>query len=88
MKKLKKLFFIKEYNCGYTDNDGMKKNNGQYYCYYCEWTIKIINFYFFKTMFIKNNGYSISVFNNKIDAYSFIRNKRNEYINAKKYIKI
>ena len=47
MKKLKKLFFIKEYNCGYTDNDGMKKNNSQYYCYYCEWTIKIINFYFF-----------------------------------------
>ena len=88
MKKLKKLFFIKEYSLGYTNKDGIKTYDKQYYCYYCEWNIRIINFYFFKTMFIRNNGYSISVFNNKIDAYLFIKNKREEYINAKKYIRI
>ena len=39
-------------------------------------------------MIIQKKGYGISVFNNKREAYLFIRNKKNEYINAKEYIKL
>ena len=88
MKKLKKMFFIKEYSCGYTGENNVKIIESQYYCFYREWTIKIVNLLFFRTMFIQKKGYGISVFNNKREAYLFIRNKKNEYINAKKYIKL
>lgn len=71
-----KLFFIKPYA------------DTLFYCYSCDWTIKIIHIFKFKIMWVKKIGYSITVFPSKKEAKDFINAKKLEYINAKKYIKL
>jgi hypothetical protein len=73
-KRLKRLFFIKEYAAGQT------------YCYHADWTIRIIRVFGFKLMWIKQVGYSIDVFPDIQQALEFKREKQKEYLDAKKYI--
>jgi hypothetical protein len=73
---MNKLFYIKEY----ADNT--------FYCYHCDWTIKIIRLLGLKIMWIHRFGFSISAFGDKKQAQLFIKQQKLEYINAKKYIKL
>lgn len=72
---MKKLFYIKKYA------------NNVFYCYSCDWTIKIIYIFGIKIMWIKKIGFSITAFATMVESKKFISEKRLEYINAKKYIK-
>ena len=74
MNKLNKLFFVKEYpgSC--------------FYAYSMDFRIKIIRIFKLKIMYIVHIGYSIDLFADKKESIDFIREKKKEYIEAKKYI--
>ena len=74
MNKLNKLFFVKEYpgSC--------------FYAYSMDFRIKIIRIFNLKIMYIVHIGYSIDLFADKKESFEFIREKKKEYIEAKRYI--
>lgn len=73
---MNKLFYYKKY----ADN--------VYYCYYLDWTIKIVRIFGIKIMWIKKIGYGIEAVESVKTAREFLHEKKSEYINAKKYIKL
>lgn len=73
---MKKLFYVK----AYADN--------VFYCYHCDWTIKMVKIFGVKLMWIHTFGFSISAFYDKKEAETFIKSKKIEYVNAQRYIKL
>ena len=73
--KLNKLFFIKQFA------------ENTFYCFYSEWTIKTTRIFGISFMRIKRLGYGVEAFGDKKEAVLFVRSKKQEYLQAKKYIK-
>lgn len=73
--KLNRLFFVKQYA------------ENTFYCFYLEWTIRIVRVFGISFMRIKRFGYGVEAFGDKAEAVLFVKSKKQEYLQARKYIK-
>ena len=83
MQKLMTLFFSK--GLSLVGSDGKVE---QWFCYTKRWDIVIKRFIGLSVSFIRFYGYNVTVFTSKVEADSFVRGKRIEYLTAKKNIKL
>jgi hypothetical protein len=75
MKKLNKLFFIREYT------------QGNWAVHVMRFTVVYRKFWIFKLAYLRHTGYDVFLKPSKAEAVSKARQERIEYIEALKYVK-